>query len=93
MERMKIWKDAPEALNMSTLVPREFGEFLGMDCRLGLFRTVGGREREVFRCAPRKEHVGWQPVVGFADAVGLTVSLPTHLPSVHSIVTTTMVLL
>ena len=74
-EKMTIWKDSPEALNMSLHVPPELQHFLGASAELGLFRIEPGKEREVFRCAPRKEEIGWQPITGFADAVRCAVHL------------------
>ncbi|KAI9817904.1 MAG: hypothetical protein M1832_004524 [Thelocarpon impressellum] len=71
MEEMTIWKDSPKALNMSRHVPPELQAFLGIDSKLGIFRVAPGNEREVFRCAPRKEEIGWQPVTGFCDAYPL----------------------
>ena len=68
-EQMAIWKDAPPALNMSKHMPEELQRFLGLKNRVGLFRVSHGHERRVFRCAPKKEQLGWQPVTGFADAV------------------------
>ena len=68
-EQMAIWKDAPPALNMSKHMPEELQRFLGLKNRVGLFRVSHGHERQVFRCAPKKEQLGWQPVTGFADAV------------------------
>ena len=68
---VKIWKDTVKALDVSRELPREqLGKYLGIDpLRLGVFRLGVGGEREVFRAAPRRDEVGYQPVVGFADAV------------------------
>lgn len=68
-EQMTIWKDSPKALNMSVHLPWQLKQFLGVTHPLGLFRVASGQERKVFRCAPKKEELGWQPVTGFADAV------------------------
>jgi len=71
LEEMKIWKDSPQALNMTTALPPELKYTLGVRNPIGLFRVANDHLREVFRCAPRKEQVGYQPVTGFADAYPL----------------------
>lgn len=78
-EQMAIWKDAPPALNMSKHMPEELQRFLGLKNRVGLFRVSHGHERRVFRCAPKKEQLGWQPVTGFADAY------PIHLQNLATV--------
>lgn len=78
MEEMKIWNDIPEALNMTTILPPELKDVLGVQNPIGLFRVSNGHLRKVFRCAPRKEEVGYQPVTGFADAY------PLHLMNLAS---------
>ena len=78
-EPMKIWKDYPIALNLSTVIPQEFRDFLGIKHPLGLFRIDPDNFREVYRCAPRKESLGYQPVTGFADAY------PLHILNVASV--------
>lgn len=69
-DQMTIWKDAPLALNMTTHVPHQLAQFLGLQNPLGLFRVYSGHERQIFRCAPQKADLGWQPVTAFSDAVG-----------------------
>jgi len=67
-----IWSDTPEAYDISGLVARELKQlemFLGIKGELALFRICPESPREVYRCAPRKEQIGYQPVTGFADAV------------------------
>jgi hypothetical protein len=54
---------------MGHLVPSELGSYLGVKGQLGLFRTDDTELREVYRNAPRKEEIGYQPVTGFQDAV------------------------
>ena len=81
-ETMKIWKDSPIALNMTSSVRSELNElkqFLGVKHPLGLFRVDTEHYRQVFRNAPRKETLGYQPIVGFADAY------PLHLLNLASI--------
>lgn len=73
MEKMVIWKENPEAINMDKEIPQDILEklryTLGLSNPLTLFRVDSTHYREVFRCAPREGEVGYQPVVGFADAV------------------------
>lgn len=49
---------------------RELEKFLGAKRELALFRVCDSKPREVHRNAPKKEQLGYQSVVGFADAVG-----------------------
>ncbi|KAG9259274.1 uncharacterized protein F5Z01DRAFT_33971 [Emericellopsis atlantica] len=78
-EDVKIWNEVTTALNMIAAVPPELEKYLGMKTRLGLFRADPSNQREVFRCAPRKEDVGYQPIVDFHDAY------PLHLLSLDSV--------
>lgn len=78
-ERFSIWKDSPLALNMSMHVPEELRRFLRLKQPVGLFRVGRGHEREVYRCAPRREELGWQPVTAFTDA------FPIHLQNLASV--------
>jgi hypothetical protein len=68
-ESVTIWKDTVRALNMELEVPEELRYYLGISHKLGLFRIDSKAIREVHRCAPKKEDLGWQPVIGFQDAV------------------------
>jgi hypothetical protein len=68
-DEMKIWKETVTALNMEIELPQELSQFLRISNKLGLFRVDDQRLREVYRCAPTKEEIGWQPVTGFQDAV------------------------
>ncbi|KAI9761089.1 MAG: Dihydroxyacetone kinase 2 [Chaenotheca gracillima] len=78
-EKMTIWKESPEALNMGNHIPRDFARSLGLKGPITLFRVGRGNEREVFRSAPRKEELGRQPVTGFADA------FPIHMQNLASV--------
>lgn len=79
-EKMTIWKDSPEALNMGSEIPPDvlakLKYLLGVTNPLTLFRVNPKKPREVFRNAPTKEQVGYQPIVGFADAVSRILILP-----------------
>ncbi|MCJ1318229.1 hypothetical protein MMC15_003557 [Xylographa vitiligo] len=82
MEQMTIWKDHPMALNMSSSISVELQELkilLNVKRQLALFRVANEHERQVFRDAPREGQVGYQPLVGFADAY------PLHIMNVASV--------
>jgi uncharacterized protein YcbX len=64
--KVKVWKDAPEAWKLPVQL-EGLRSFLGAKGELALCRVK--ELREVHRCAPRREELGWQPVTGFADAV------------------------
>ncbi|KAI1824196.1 MOSC domain-containing protein [Xylaria intraflava] len=78
-EDVKIWNEVVTALNMSTELPRELMFYLGASNKLGLFRVNPSNLREVYRCAPRKDDAGYQPVTGFQDAY------PLHLITLDSV--------
>jgi len=89
LEEMEIWKDSPLALNMantigpsSKLFMEELQAHLGCSNPLALFRTIPGHHRELYRCAPKREQLGWQPEVGFGDAYPLHI---LNLASVHDV--------
>lgn len=68
-EKMTIWKETINALNLEIEIPEELRYYLGISNKLGLFRIDNSKLREVARNAPKKEELGYQPVVGFQDAV------------------------
>lgn len=68
-EDVKIWKEVVTALNVGSELPEELRLYLGVSNRLGLFRSDPERLRQVYRCAPKREEAGYQPIVGFQDAV------------------------
>ena len=86
MEQMKIWKDDPLSLCIATtgspesqVFINELRYFLGVANPLALFRIPADDPRKVFRNAPKKEELGYQAVVGFAD------SYPLHLLNLASV--------
>ncbi|KAL8827320.1 MAG: hypothetical protein Q9191_003257 [Dirinaria sp. TL-2023a] len=86
LEQMEIWKDSPMSLNIgstignsSKLFLEELQAHLGCTNPLALFRVSDDYSREVFRCAPRREQLGWQPKVGFGDAY------PLHILNLASV--------
>lgn len=85
-EPMKIWKDSPESLKIASSHPaenndlmKELSRFLEISNTLALFRAAPDPNREVYRCAPRKEQLGYQSRVGFQD------SFPLHLINLASV--------
>lgn len=78
-ETVKIWKDSPKWLNYGRHLPDDFKAFIGARNPITLFRADTSSFRQVFRCAPRKEDLGYQPLVGFADAY------PLHLINLASV--------
>ncbi|KAF2836137.1 hypothetical protein M501DRAFT_987689 [Patellaria atrata CBS 101060] len=85
-ETMKIWNEYPEALNVGSEIPPEalskLKHFLGVRNPLTLFRIDPQRYREVHRAAPEKDVLGFQPVIGMADAYPLHL---VNLSSVHDL--------
>ncbi|KAL8932584.1 MAG: hypothetical protein Q9216_006772 [Gyalolechia sp. 2 TL-2023] len=78
MQKMTIWKDCPDSLlitstNRANSPPwiTDIQAYVGCSNPFALFRVATGHDRQVFRNAPRKEQLGHQSVVGFADAYPL----------------------
>ena len=83
-EQMQIWKDSPKSLKIastesSDLWIQDLRFFLGITNHLALFRVSKDNPREVYRCAPRREELGYQPTVGFQDAY------PLHILNLASV--------
>ncbi|EAU32889.1 conserved hypothetical protein [Aspergillus terreus NIH2624] len=82
---VKIWKDIPLAWDYGEHLPPSLRAFLTANSGgrtrgpITLFRAHPAHPREIFRCAPRKEDVGFQPVTAFADAY------PLHLLNLASV--------
>jgi hypothetical protein len=72
-EVLHIWKDSPMALNVSSEIDREVFEklryTLGAANPIALFRIDTNAYREVHKCAPKKEDVGFETVIGMHDSV------------------------
>jgi hypothetical protein len=72
-EVVRIWKDNPVALNMSSEVDEEIlsklGYTLGTTNPIALFRIDTNKYREVHKCAPKKEEAGFQTIIGMQDSV------------------------
>ncbi|KAJ5169207.1 MOSC N-terminal beta barrel [Penicillium canariense] len=78
---VSIWKDTPRAYDYGSLLPASLHEYLGFkpsESPLTLFRAHPSHSREIFRNAPRKEQIGFQPSTAFADAY------PIHLLNLAS---------
>ena len=85
VDSMEIWKDKPRSLMIASTekdVPwiQELRSYLGITNHMALFRVSKNDEpREVYRCAPRKEELGYQSTVGFQDAY------PLHIMNLASV--------
>ena len=79
IETVNIWKDYPEWINMAEHIPNDFKQWLEVKNPIALFRANPDNYRDLFECAPRKEDVGFQPVVAFPD------SYPLHLLNIASV--------
>ncbi|KAL2012527.1 hypothetical protein VTN00DRAFT_52 [Thermoascus crustaceus] len=79
---VKLWKDFPLSYDYGIHIPQSLRDFLSPDPSsppLTLFRVNPAHHRQIFRCAPRKSELGFQPVTGFADAY------PLHLLNLTSV--------
>jgi hypothetical protein len=76
-EKMTIWKETVNALNLEIDIPEELRYYLGISNKLGLFRIDNSELREVHRNAPTKTDLGYQPVTGFQDAVSFSSFSPS----------------
>ena len=86
-EDLEIWKDSPKSLRVastedSTPWIQDLRHYLGITNHLALFRISPSQPREVYRCAPRQDELGYQSVVGFQDAYPLHI---LNLASVHDV--------
>lgn len=84
VKSMTVWKDSTEALMMATSeTPDSWIEklrlYLELDTRLALLRVVNPLARELYRNAPRRDELGYQPSVCFQDAY------PLHILNVASV--------
>lgn len=85
VEDMEIWRDKPRSLVVASTEKedswiQELRSYLGITNHLALFRvSKNDGPREVYRCAPRKEELGYQPTVGFQDAY------PLHILNLASV--------
>lgn len=78
---VKIWKDKPLALDYGELLPDSLHAYLDSDPSKGtltMFRASAPHTRDIFRNAPTKGEIGFQPNTAFADAY------PLHLLNMSS---------
>ncbi|KAK6064857.1 MOSC domain-containing protein [Seiridium cupressi] len=78
-EDVTIWKDTVTAVNMGNEIPEQLRLYLGVSNKLGLFRIDPGNLRDVYKNAPKKEVIGWQPVAAFQDGY------PLHIQNLASV--------
>lgn len=76
---VRLWKDFPIAIDLGVHLPQEFKQFINAQNPLTLFRIDPVHYRQVFRCAPHKDELGFQPVTGFSD------TYPLHLLNLASV--------
>jgi hypothetical protein len=81
-ERLEIWKDSPVWLDYGRHVPANFSKLVGAKNPLTLFRVDSTKLREVYGNAPRKEDLGWQPIVAAGDSYPLSIQ---NLASVQDV--------
>lgn len=85
IDDMEIWTDKPRSLVIASTEKddswiQELRSYLGITNHLALFRvSKDNQPREVYRCAPREEELGYQPTVGFQDAY------PLHILNLASV--------
>lgn len=85
VDDMEIWKDKPRSLIIASTEKndrwiQELRSYLGITNHFALFRvSMDDQPREVYRCAPRKDKLGYQPAVGFQDAY------PLHILNLASV--------
>lgn len=69
---VKLWRDVVPSLNFEKEIPSELKEYLGVKHRLSVFRVNPSSPVQIFRNAPSKDELGYQPIIGFQDAVSST---------------------
>ena len=87
--RVRIWKDSPHAFDYGKHLPQSLRDFLHSSALSGssavnypplsFFRADPADYRQIFRCAPRKSTLGFQPLTAFADAY------PLHMLNLASV--------
>ncbi|KAN0079129.1 hypothetical protein V8E54_005642 [Elaphomyces granulatus] len=88
--RVRIWKDSPHAFDYGKHIPQSLRDFLHSSALqsgssaanyppLSFFRADPADYRKIFRCAPRKSTLGFQPLTAFADAY------PLHMLNLASV--------
>ena len=83
-KNMAIWRDDPDSILMASTENHDawiedVKTLLEVTTPLALFRVKSMQSRQLFRNAPTKDDIGFQPTVGFQDAY------PLHILSLASV--------
>ncbi|RKF60945.1 putative mosc domain-containing protein [Erysiphe neolycopersici] len=78
-EKMSLWNDTIDALNMEIEIPEQLRYYLGISNKLGLFRTDMSESSVAPREIAQREENEKPPIVGFQDAY------PVHLVNLATI--------
>lgn len=88
-EELTVWKSHPTALLIASTNSsrpqhwiKNLQTFLKTSKPLALFRIAHGHERKPKGCAPSREELGYESVIGFADSYPLHI---LNLASVHDL--------
>jgi hypothetical protein len=68
-EDTRFFEGTVHALNLRNEVPPELARYLGVNVPMTIFMIDPAQRRQVFRNAPRKEDLGYQPMADFQDVV------------------------
>lgn len=68
-EDTRFFEGTVHALNLRNEVPPELARYLGVNVPTTIFMIDPAQRRQVFRNAPRKEDLGYQPMADFQDVV------------------------
>ena len=79
VERLTLFDDQPNWINMGEHVPHDFKLWLGVENTIAIFRADPENLRQVHGNAPKKNELGWQVQVGAPD------SYPLSLQNIASI--------
>ncbi|KAL7899245.1 hypothetical protein HDV64DRAFT_223707 [Trichoderma sp. TUCIM 5745] len=83
-EDTRFFDDTVHALNLRNEVPPELARYLGVSVPMTIFMIDPAQRREVFKNAPRKEDLGYQPMTDFQDLYPLNVLSLTSLRALES---------
>ncbi|PTB45427.1 hypothetical protein M441DRAFT_54487 [Trichoderma asperellum CBS 433.97] len=83
-EDTRFFDSTVHALNLRNEVPLELGRYLGVNVPMTIFMSDPAQRREVFRNAPRKEDLGYQPLADFQDVYPLNVLSLTSVRALES---------
>ncbi|KAK1252758.1 hypothetical protein MKX08_003945 [Trichoderma sp. CBMAI-0020] len=83
-EDTRFFEGTVHALNLRNEVPPELARYLGVNVPTTIFMIDPAQRREVFRNAPRKEDLGYQPTADFQDVYPLNVLSLTSVRALES---------